>query len=60
MRQYYLSHGESSSEFGAAAVNARLVNLLLSEEALSEAEETAEPADEDAAVDDDDQKSGVE
>jgi len=54
LRQYYLSHGESSSEFGASAMNARLVTLLLSEEALSDAEETAEPVDEDGAVDDDD------
>ncbi len=36
LRQYYLSHGASSSEFGANGMNARLVTLRLSEEELAE------------------------
>lgn len=47
LRQYYLSHGASSSELGANGVNARLVTLRLSEEALVE-EEPADDAGEDA------------
>jgi hypothetical protein len=31
LRQYYLSHGETSSDFGANSVTARLVNLQLRE-----------------------------
>jgi negative regulator of sigma E activity len=51
LRQYYLSHGASSSELGANGMNARLVTLRLSEEGLSEEEvegsdEADEPADE--------------
>ncbi|RZV35226.1 MAG: hypothetical protein EX272_10990 [Chromatiales bacterium] len=38
LRQYYLSHGASSSEFGANGMNARLVTLRLSEEELAEDE----------------------
>ena len=47
LRQFYLSHGASSSEHGANGMNARLVGLRLSEEPLPEedAEET-EPAEE--------------
>jgi len=54
--QYYRSHGELSSEYGANGINARLVTLRLSEEALEEEEAAAlegqavEPED-DAAVD---------
>jgi len=54
--QYYRSHGELSSEYGATGINARLVTLRLSEEALEEEEaaapegRAAEPED-DAAVD---------
>ena len=44
LRQYYLSHGASSSEAGANGINARLVSLRLSEEAIAEEEE--DPADE--------------
>ena len=44
LRQYYLSHGASSSELGANGMNARLVSLRLSEEELSE--EDAEDSDE--------------
>ena len=44
LRQYYLSHGASSSELGANGMNARLVTLRLSEEEL--AEEEAEDSDE--------------
>ena len=36
LRQYYLSHGASSSELGANGMNARLVSLRLSDEAFSE------------------------
>ena len=38
LRQYYLSHGASSSELGANGMNARLVTLRLSDEVLSEEE----------------------
>ena len=44
LRQYYLSHGASSSELGANGMNARLVSLRLSDEELSE--EQAEDSDE--------------
>jgi negative regulator of sigma E activity len=51
LRQYYLSHGASSSELGANGMNARLVTLRLSDEGLSDEEvddsnEADEPADE--------------
>ena len=48
LRQYYLSHGASSSEAGANGINARLVSLRFSEEAMVEGEEDAvdEPEDE--------------
>jgi len=47
LRQYYLSHGASSSELGANGMNARLVTLRLSEEELSEEEvEDSDEADE--------------
>ena len=39
--QYYRSHGELSSEYGANGINARLVTLRLSEEALEEEEAAA-------------------
>lgn len=47
LRQYYLSHGASSSELGANGMNARLVSLRFSEEGLSEeeAEESTEAED---------------
>ena len=49
LRQYYLSHGASSSELGANGMNARLVTLRLSEERLSEEEvEDSIEADESA------------
>ena len=47
LRQYYLSHGASSSELGANGVNARLVTLRLSEEALVD-EEPEEDSEEDS------------
>ncbi len=47
LRQYYLSHGASSSELGANGMNARLVTLRLSEDALAGEEEPADAADED-------------
>ena len=49
LRQYYLSHGASSAELGANGVNARLVTLRLSEEALVE-EEPDEDAGEEPAT----------
>ena len=39
LRQYYLSHGASSTEAGANGINARLVSLRLSEEDMVEDEE---------------------
>ena len=49
LRQYYLSHGASSSELGANGMNARLVSLRLSEEELSvEEAEDSDEADESA------------
>ena len=47
LRQYYLSHGASSSELGANGMNARLVTLRFSDEELSEeeAEESNEAED---------------
>ena len=49
LRQYYLSHGASSSELGANGMKARLVSLRLSEEELSEEEaEDSDEADESA------------
>jgi len=52
LRQYYLSHGASSSELGANGVNARLVTLRLSEETLVGAEdEEVEEDEEQAAAD---------
>ena len=44
LRQYYLSHGASSSEFGANGMNARLVTLRLSEEELAEEQVVEEDA----------------
>ena len=50
LRQYYLSHGASSSELGANSMNARLVTLRLSEETLVEEEdEEASATGEEAA-----------
>jgi negative regulator of sigma E activity len=52
LRQYYLSHGASSSELGANGMNARLVTLRLSDEdfAEDEDEESSEEPDEDATT----------
>ena len=47
LRQYYLSHGASSSEMGANGMNARLVTLRFSDEAVIE--EDDEVPDEEAA-----------
>lgn len=44
LKQYYLSHGASSSEAGANGLNARLVSLRLSEETLTEEETEDEDA----------------
>ena len=53
LKQFYLSHGESSSELGANGMNARLVGLRFSEEPLpeneSEEDEAADEAAEEAA-----------
>jgi negative regulator of sigma E activity len=49
LRQYYLSHGASSSELGANGMNARLVSLRFSDEELSgEEAEDSDEADESA------------
>lgn len=50
LRQFYLSHGASSSEFGANGMTTRLVSLRLSEEALAEDEAADEAEDEDIVV----------
>jgi hypothetical protein len=55
LRQYLLSHGASSSELGANGMNARLVTLRLSEEALVEeapGDDSGEAAATDEAADD--------
>ena len=46
LRQFYLSHGASSTELGANGMNARLVTLRLSEEPLPEEEPEEEPDEE--------------
>ena len=51
LRQYLLSHGASSSELGANGMNARLVTLRLSEEALVE-EATEDDSEEETATED--------
>ncbi len=48
LRQFYLSHGASSSEFGANGMNSRLVTLRLSEEVLPEEEPEDSEADDEA------------
>jgi negative regulator of sigma E activity len=55
LRQYYLSHGDSSSELGANGMNTRLVTLRISEEALDEEDE---PED-DAAADEEDAEAAT-
>ncbi len=52
LRQFYLSHGASSSEAGANGMNARLVTLRLSQEVLpeDESEDTDEEESTDEAV----------
>ena len=53
LRQYYLSHGAaSSSELGANGMNARLVTLRLSDEALQVDDEAQEEPASDEAADD--------
>jgi negative regulator of sigma E activity len=49
LKQFYLSHGESSSELGANGMNARLVGLRMSEDPLPEEESEEEEAAEEAA-----------
>ena len=48
LRQFYLSHGASSSELGANGKNARHVTLRLSEDALPEEEDEETDAAEEA------------
>ena len=36
LRQYYLSHGATATEFGANGINSRFVSLRLSEEIVPE------------------------
>lgn len=49
LKQFYLSHGASSSELGANGMNARLVTLRLSEDPLPEEESEEAEAVEEAA-----------
>ncbi len=49
LKQYYLSHGASSSELGANGMNARLVGLRFSEDPLPEEETEEIEAAEEAA-----------
>ena len=51
LRQYYLSHGASSSELGANGMNARLVTLRLSEEEIAAEEMLEEETPDEAAAD---------
>ena len=52
LRQYYLSHGAaSSSELGANGMNARLVTLRLSDEALAAGEDVEDEAVDDESAD---------
>jgi anti-sigma factor RsiW len=53
LHRYYLSHGATSSQFGANGMNARLVSLQISEEVL------LEPADEGASDDEADADSAA-
>lgn len=46
LRQYYLSHGETASAFGANGFNSRFVTLRLSEEVMDESAAEDEAADE--------------
>ena len=48
LRQYFLSHGETSSQLGANGMNSRLVSLRFSEELVDESgdESNAESSDE--------------
>jgi hypothetical protein len=48
LRQFYLSHGASSSEHGANGMNARLVGLRLSQDPLPEEDAEETEADEEA------------
>ena len=49
LRQYYLSHGATTSELGANGMNARLVTLRLSEEEIAEEEAVDETAEDETA-----------
>lgn len=51
LRQFYLSHGASSTEQGANGMNARLVTLRVSEEPLPEEDADETEADEAEAAD---------
>ncbi len=50
LRQYYLSHGATATEFGANGINSRFVSLRLSEEVIPESAdaEDAGPAEQQA------------
>ena len=58
LRQYYLSHGATATEFGANGINSRFVSLRLSEEVIAESED-AEDA-EDAAANDRDKQPATQ
>ena len=52
LRQYYLSHGETSSELGANGINARLVSVQLREDVIvdREAEDDSDAAESESAT----------
>ena len=52
LRQYYLSHGETSSELGANGINARLVSVQLREDVIvdQEAEDDSDAAESESAT----------
>ena len=49
LRQYYLSHGATATEFGANGINSRFVSLQISEESLRDSDDDAELPGEEAA-----------
>jgi len=58
LRQYFLSHGETSSQLGANGMNSRLVSLRFSEEIVDEpGDETSDKSSDDAGTESDETKS---
>lgn len=48
LRQYYLSHGETSSDLGANGINARLVSVQLREDVIVDQEAVDQEAEDDS------------